>query len=155
VQAVNSEAWTAPCDLGANRDGNGSKVRDIVERTFPEGDFFWESVELIQLLKPFSDAIHSLEAERPMLSQCHEVVMALRQHVSAFVHKHRGTHDLAVAFRLQETFDRRYEAVAGGVRAPINNAAYAAAYLLDPCYVVKDIQDGQEVWNPPELSSVR
>jgi hypothetical protein len=156
VQAVSSEAWSAPGGPGANRDGNGSKVRDILESTSPEGAFFWENVEhLIELLKPFSDAIHQLEADRPMLSQCHEVVVVLHQHVSAFVRKHRGKRDGAVVFRLQETFDGRYEAVAGGARVPINNAAYAAAYLLDPYFSVKDIQDGQVVWNPPEVSSAR
>jgi hypothetical protein len=64
-----------------------------------------------------------------------------------------GKRDGAVVFRLQETLDRRYEA--GSARAPINNAAYAAAYLLDPHYAVNDIQAGQVVWIPPEVSVAR
>jgi hypothetical protein len=156
IQAVGSEAWSAPGGPGANRDSNGGKVRGIVERSIPEASYFWENVELlIELLQPFSDAIHQLEADRPMLSQCHQVVMMLDQHVAAFARKHMGKRDGAIVFRLVETFKRRFEAVEGGARAPINNAAYTAAYLLDPYFAVKSIEDGQEVWSPPEVSEER
>jgi hypothetical protein len=83
-----------------------------------------------------------MEADRPMLSQCHEVVVALDQHVSAFVCKHRDKHDGAIVLRLQATFRRRYEAVEGGASAPINNTAPAVAYILDLYFAVMIIEDG-------------
>jgi hypothetical protein len=58
-------------------------------------------------------------------------------------------------FRLHETFERRYEAVEGGARAPNQNAAYAAAFILDPYFAVKIIEDNQVVWMPPKVSVER
>jgi hypothetical protein len=118
TQAVADEGWSG---LG----GKGEKLRDIVERSLPQTRLFWENVALlIELLQPFSDAIHKLEADLPMLGQCHEVVAAPQQHVQVFVAKHKDARGGNIVICLLETFDRRYKATARGARAPIHNPAY-------------------------------
>jgi hypothetical protein len=48
-------------------------------RTAALDDDTWDCMKrLLELLKPFSDAIHQLEADKPMLSQCHLVIQKLR-----------------------------------------------------------------------------
>jgi hypothetical protein len=43
---------------------------------------FWRSAEmLVELLQPFSDAIHQLEGDKPHLAECHLALITLRQHV--------------------------------------------------------------------------
>jgi hypothetical protein len=135
IQAVSTEAWAA---LG----GKAQAVKDIAEHQLPDASFFWENVVmLLELLRPFADAIHQLEADRPMLGQCHEALVTLRKHVSAYVTKYKDARDGDVVERLQETFDRRLTAVGGGALAPIYNAAYTAAFLLDPMNAVLSAQD--------------
>jgi hypothetical protein len=92
-----------------------------------------------------------------MLSQCHKVLVALHQHVSTIVRKHAQAQARASVMVQSCSGCRKplIVAKAGGARAPINNAAYAAAYLLDPHYAVDDIQDGQVVWIPPDVSVAR
>lgn len=149
--AVGAEAWSAPEGPGASPGGNGAKIKAIIERAASGSEFFWENVELLlELLQPFSDAIHQLEADRPMLGQCYGVVMALHKHVLAFATKHAALRDGKVVIRLEETFQRRFDAVGGGVRAPIYNAAYAAAFMLDP-YNAKSNAEG--VWFPPAIET--
>jgi hypothetical protein len=83
-------------------------------------------------LQPFSDAIHQLEADRPMLGRCHLVLLALHKHVHDFAAKHEDLRDGSIVARLTETFQRRYDEEGGGARAPIYNVAYTAAFMLDP-----------------------
>jgi hypothetical protein len=123
-------------------------VKAIIERSHPDAKFFWEDVAmLLELLQPFSDAIHQLEADRPMLGQCYVVVTALHQHVTAFAAKYKHLRDGSIVLRLQETFQRRHDAVGGSVHAPIFNPAYAAAYMLDPYYAVLE----KNVWRLPDI----
>jgi hypothetical protein len=145
IQAVGTEAWAA---LG--RGGNSGACKAIVERRHPDAEFFWENVELLlELLQPFSDAIHQLEADRPMLAECHVVLAALQAHVQAFAAKHKTLRNGDVISRLAETFQRRYDAVGGGARAPIYNEAYTAAFMLDPVHAVKD---DEGVWHMPRVA---
>jgi hypothetical protein len=119
-QAVAAEAWRAPGAPGANSEGNGYKVRNIFERKYPGAEYFWENVELlIELLQPFSDAIHQLEADRPLLAQCHVVVEALHQNVAAFALKHQEKRNGSIVLLLEGTFERRYAVEKGSARAPI------------------------------------
>jgi hypothetical protein len=104
----------------------------------------WECMKrLLELLKPFSDAIHQLEADKPMLSQCHLVIQQLREHVSAWSEKHRtsvGRSVCTIASRAIATSERRLESDSGMKLAPVNTPAYTAAYMLDPFYAVYHIQ---------------
>lgn len=148
VQAVGSEAWSALKGPGGTVDGNGAKVKAIVERAL-DATYFWENlVLLLELLQPFSDAIHQLEADRPMLGQCHVVLLSLHKHVQDFVAKYKDLRGGNVVLRLKETFQRRYHALGGGMRAPIYNAAYTAAYMLDPYNAVLDAKG---VWQLPPV----
>jgi hypothetical protein len=155
MQAVGTEAWAA---LG--RGGNSGAVKAIVERKHPDAEYFWENVELLlELLQPFSDAIHQLEADRPMLAECHVVLAALQAHVQAFAAKYKTLRNGDVVQRsatgrigstgVEDTFQRRYDAVGGGARAPIYNEAYTAAFMLDPVHAVKD---DEGVWHMPRVA---
>ena len=105
---------------------------------------------LLELLQPFSDAIHQLEADRPLLGQCYLVVTALHKHVEDSATKHKDKRDGEIIVRLEETFQRRYNATGGGARAPIYNDAYAAAYVLDPYYAETDAEG---TWYPPAITT--
>lgn len=151
IQAVGTEAWAdgpgKPPASGRSQSG-GELVRDIVERKAVVGQFFWEDVDrLLELLQPFSDAIHQLECDKPMLAQCHVVLAKLHAHVQEFVKKHKGARGGDIVSRLLETFERRYDTTPGSVRAPIYNPAYTAAFLTDPYYAVQ--ADGK--WVLPDV----
>ena len=147
ILAVGAEAWSMPTGPGANPAGTGASIKAIIERAQSASEFLWENIELLcELYQPFSDAIHQLEADRPMLGQCYGVVMALHKHVSNFASKHAELRDGKVVLRLVETFQRRFN----GVRAPIYNPAYAAAFMLDPYFAVKDARGD---WFPPAIEA--
>jgi hypothetical protein len=95
---------------------------------------------MLDLLSPFSDAIHQLEAGKPMLSQCHLVTEQLKDSVRSLVDNYRTVSKevCKVTYRAVETFERRIESDSGAKLAPIYKAAYTAAYLLDPFYAVYD-----------------
>jgi hypothetical protein len=113
---------------------------------------FWEDLaRLFELLQPFSDAIHQLECDRPMLSQCHVVLVNLDKHVKAFSAKHKAVRYGSIVGRLTETFTRLYNTTPGSVRAPIHNPAYTAAFMTDPYYVVRE--DGR--WCMPDVPEVQ
>lgn len=148
-QAVGAESWTAPNAPGAS--GTGAAVKEIIERAHAGSDAFWEDVKLlIELLQPFSDAVHQIEADRPMLGQCHTVVFDLHKHVRSFAEKHKALRNGSVVQWLEATFQRRFDAVGGGMRAPVYNVAYTAAFVLDPYNAARD-ETG--VWQVPELEN--
>jgi hypothetical protein len=75
-----------------------------------------------------------------MLSQCHLVIEQLKASVRSWVDKYRTMSKgvCEVTYRAVETFERRIESDSAAKLAPIYNAAYTAAYLLDPHYAVYD-----------------
>ena len=123
----------------------------------------WENVAAAaELLEPFSDAIHQIEADRPHLADCLGVLTALRAHVAEWARKHStpGTGDsdsdtshCERTGRALATFDRRLRAEAGGGIAPVYNAAYSAAFVLDPYYAEVDILRCEPHYAPPELEA--
>jgi hypothetical protein len=144
IQMVGTEAW----DNGPGKTASGEHIRDIILRDVPGLAHFWEDLaRLIELLQPFSDAIHQLECDRPMLSQCHVVLVSLDKHVKAFSEKHKAVRDGSIVDRLTETFTRRLNTTPGSVRAPIYNPAYTAAFMTDPYYAVRE--DGK--WRMPDV----
>jgi hypothetical protein len=149
IQAVVWEAWSVASGPGGNPDGIGAKVKAFIDRSHPDAQYFWENLEmLMELLRPFSDAIHQLRADRPMLGQCHVVLLSLHEHVHNFAAKYEDLQDGSVVARLMETFQRRCDAEGGGAGAPIYNVAYSAAFLLDP---YNAIRDDTGVWRMPAV----
>jgi hypothetical protein len=70
--AAASDAW-AQLSSGSQ----AKKVRNLLL----DGEF-WQNVEkLVELLHPFSDAIHQLEGDKPHLAECHQALVVLRKHV--------------------------------------------------------------------------
>jgi hypothetical protein len=137
--AVASEAWGQLSSCS-----QAGKVRGLLL----DGEF-WQNVEklcekLVELLHPFSDAIHQLEGDKPHLAECHRALVVLRKHVEDWAKKHR-TGRLAEdeAFpatgRALATMDRRLDASPGGSVAPVYSAAYFAAFAVDPCFA--DVED--------------
>jgi hypothetical protein len=81
IQMEGTEAW----DIGPGKTASGEHILEIILCDVPGLAHFWEDiVRLIELLQPFSDAINQLECDRPMLSQCHVVLVNLDKHVKAF-----------------------------------------------------------------------
>jgi hypothetical protein len=90
IQMVGTEAW----DNGPAKTASREHIRDIILRNVPGLPHFWEDLErLLELLQPFSDAIHQLESDRPVLSQCQVVLISLDKHVKAFSEKHKAVRD--------------------------------------------------------------
>eukprot|EP00798_Chlamydomonas_sp_ICE-L_P012776 gene12776-16033_t len=116
-----------------NRQGNGGNGG----RGRPADRLnFWEEVALaIKLLQPISDAIHQLEADRPMLSQMMPIWTAMLKHADAFV--------------AQEGLPKRYKKgvveIFSARFTKHYRPAWSAAYLLDPMYFSKD----EYGWRPP------
>jgi hypothetical protein len=107
---------------------------------------FWSDMKcMLDPLRPFSDAIHQLEEDKPMLSQCHLVIEQLKDSVRSWLDKYhtKGVCKVSkgvckVTYRAVETFERRIETDSDANLAPIYNAAYTAAYSFDPYYAVYD-----------------
>jgi hypothetical protein len=140
IQAVVSEAWSVASGPGGNPDGNGAKVKAFIDCSHPDAQYLWENLEMLkELLRPFSDAIHQLEADRPL---------SLHEHVHNFAAKYEDLRDGSVVDDLKETFQRRYDAEGGGTCAPIYNVALTAAFMLDP---YNAIRDDTGVWHMPAV----
>jgi hypothetical protein len=123
AMAINSPEWEKLSD--ANKKNDVKKI--LNDRAF------WSNTSMLQeLLQPFSDAIHQIESDKPHLAECHIVLTALRKHVEAWAKKHADGTPSSRTARALPTFEERLRAKPGGVRAPIHNAAYPAAYALDP-----------------------
>lgn len=130
----------------------GSKAEEV--RKLAGGADTWKQFKALQeLLQPFIDAIHQLEADKPMLAECHVVLMQLEQYVHSWAQKHKtasGSERSEVTGRAVETFERRLDTSPGGAMAPVYNPAYTAAYALDPFHAEVDVVD-EEVVNPPQI----
>ena len=86
---------------------------------------FWTSLEaIVTLVQPLSDALHQLEADKPMLSQVWKVWKSLLKHVEAFESKQPNTKKGA-----KRIFEQRYEKHC--------NPSWLAAWLVDPINAVK------------------
>jgi hypothetical protein len=139
LSAVASAAWTC---LG----GKAEEVRDTVM----EGTFWEEMDMLLELLKPFSQAIHQLEGDRPHLSECHVTLLALEKHVMSWADKYKDVFvqvdkkKLKVADNALNTFLLRHGNKPGGKSAPVCNAAYSAAFAVDPYYAECDKSSGTQ-----------
>ena len=121
-------------------------------------DYWKHADRLVRLLRPFSDAIHELEGDKPHLADCHVTLLALRKHVVDWSARFR-TEGLAasaqcpVTSRALTTMDRRLDAQPGGAVAPVYNPAYSAAFALDPYYADMDETPDGHHCSAPALSS--
>jgi hypothetical protein len=138
--AAASEGWAA---LPA-----GGKAREV-RSVLMSADYWTHADRLVRLLRPFSDANHQFEGDKPHLADCHVTLLALRKHVEDWSSKYRtselGDSDgCPVTDRAITTMDRRLDAQPGGAVAPVYNPAYSAAFVLDPYYAdVDESPDGQ------------
>jgi hypothetical protein len=88
---------------------------------------FWSSVKmLVELLQPFSNAIHQLEGDKPHLAECHQVLGMLRKHAEDWASKHRtqglqADEACPITGRALATIDRGLDATAEGSVAPMYN----------------------------------
>jgi hypothetical protein len=125
----------------------GSKAGHV-RKLLMSADYWKHADLLVKLLQPFADAIHQLEGDRPHLVDCHLALITLRKHVVVWSNKFRTSGLAAEApcpftGRAVATVDRRLDAQVRGALAPVYNAAYSAAYALDPFYAdVEDESDG-------------
>jgi hypothetical protein len=119
------------CDDWEAASSGADKARGL-KTTVMNETFFSDLKLLVQLVQPVSDAIHQLEANKPLLSQVKPVMEALEQHSKRFEEQHtnrRGVHD---AFK--ERFDKH------------KHPADLAAWYLDPTNMG---QDAMGWWGPP------
>eukprot|EP00245_Coleochaete_scutata_P016555 TRINITY_DN776_c0_g2_i1.p1 TRINITY_DN776_c0_g2~~TRINITY_DN776_c0_g2_i1.p1 ORF type:complete len:775 (-),score=150.13 TRINITY_DN776_c0_g2_i1:187-2511(-) len=93
-------------------------------------DFWWDAEFAITLAQPIREAIHSVDTERPSLSQCLPLWNSVRARIKEwtqsveFMPQNEGRDD-----RLLDLLDRRFQ--------QNYHAAWAVSYLLDPLYAVQ------------------
>jgi hypothetical protein len=99
---------------------------------------FWVNLQhVINLLQPFSDFIHQIEADRPALGRCYAGLMKLDEHVRNTVKSWQGILDLEDEMEgVLKTWERRLEGEHGGGVVQLLDPAYIAAYIVDPLYAV-------------------
>ena len=138
-EAAFKAAVTDP-EWGQLPGGNKSElVRSIVEQQAEGAWAFWADLRrAVQLLQPFSDMIHQIEADRPALGRCFTGLLALDKHVRTCCEQYatdvphvKGEADLVL-----KTWQRRYTNEHGSTVQQLMAPAYTAAYLLDPVYAV-------------------
>lgn len=89
---------------------------------------FWKKLDAVhELMKPVAQAIHQLEAAKPMLSQVYKVWKDLLSHVKAWDKKHKEA-NRALVKGVIKMFEARYNKF---VTPPV-----VAAYILDPANAV-------------------
>ena len=88
------------------------------------GRYFWKRLDLVVLLaQPVSDAIHQLEADRPLLSQVWKVWQQLLAHATEFDERTAlGMQDVAPLFK--DYYKKHFD------------ATWVGAWLLDPAAVL-------------------
>lgn len=148
VAAVQLEAW-ANLPKKNDDDNKATVVRNIISSTE-----FWERMSMLtRLLQPFADAIHQVEADRPLLAHCHVVLLELQSHVQKWIELfHTGQNKCEITSFAEKTFMRRLVVSPSGGLAPVYNAAYSATYAIDPFFARHDpLTEGSYL--PPVLSS--
>jgi hypothetical protein len=127
--------------------GKGQQVREIVD-----SQSFWSYLQLsIDFLRPFSDFIHQIEADRPdrpALGRCYAGLMELEKHVRKSMEMWMAKPELETECDATiRTWERRLND-SGGVQR-ILQPAHVATFLLDPLYAVEN--DGKlELPDVPE-----
>jgi hAT family C-terminal dimerisation region len=113
----------------------------------------------IQLLQPFNDFIHQIEADRPALGRVFEGLMQLDAHVKAAVKKWDGMQALEPSLGEVEpadsalrTWERRLDNTHGKAVRKLLHPAHIAAFLLDPLYA--NTKSENDI-SPPMLSGDR
>ncbi|KXZ43792.1 hypothetical protein GPECTOR_80g152 [Gonium pectorale] len=70
---------------------DGERAAEFRNTVLANGEHskFWDHLaRYIEAMPPFSDAIHQLEGDRPMLSQVYDVLVQLRSHLEDFEKRH-------------------------------------------------------------------
>jgi hypothetical protein len=90
----------------------------------------------LEVLKPFVDLIHQIEADKPALGKCYAAVLLLDKHIENMAMR-ISPEDGDV---LKRTWERRRDNTGPGATSvqPILQPAHTVAYLLDPMFAVAD-----------------
>jgi hypothetical protein len=105
-----------------------------------------------RFLQPFSDFIHQIEADQPLLGRCYEGLMVLHRHVHASIKKW-STHPVlkSEGKRVLMTWERRLQNEHDNKVQVLLNPSHIAAYLLDPLYAASaTVGDGMQMPIVPE-----
>lgn len=99
---------------------------------------FWAHLDAaISLLKPFSDFIHQIEADRPSLGRCYVGLMQLDAHVRASIALWEEDDEMAGSCESAlRTWERRLDNRHSNAVVPLLCAEHTATFLLDPLYAV-------------------
>jgi hypothetical protein len=128
VEAVTSQGWES---VSAN-SSKAETVRNAVLRstnarrnTF---SFFDDAEELLRIVQPVMDVIHTIEADKPLLSQMLPVYNKLEQHFTSVEAQceDRISDDNLLALFLER-------------RVKNFQDSFYAGYLLDPIFFVQNI----------------
>ena len=92
---VRTQGWTQ--GFGSDALLTAELISDLAENTWKrqrnaqQPFYFWGKVTLfVELFQPFSDAIHQIEADLPMMSQAWPILQSLKGHISAFIEERKG-----------------------------------------------------------------
>jgi len=130
VQLVSSRDWAKASKDCTNADVFVAAATLVPARgRAPAFRFFSEAALLVVLVQPIADAIHQLEADKPLLSQMRPIWARLLAHAAAF----DSNPDHAHVPPMLPLFQRRFE--------EHRVKEWPTAYLLDPINAVED--DGE------------
>ena len=92
---------------------------------------WWEKLQsVITLMRPFSDAIHQIEADKPLLSQMLPIWKSLREHVDKWAIQSQAVFGKTVGLEVIKMFNNRFE--------KHYQPEMSAAYVVDPINFVED-----------------
>jgi hypothetical protein len=104
---------------------------------------FWADAEVVLvILQPIMDAIHTIEADKPLLSQMLPLYEALEQHLQRL---HDAGSPAVQRLKMPDVISRR---IRGGGCAQLWHPSFYASFLLDPMQWDKDAEGD---WGPPFL----
>jgi hypothetical protein len=95
---------------------------------------FWQEAEVVlEITKPIKDAIHTVETDKPLLSQMLPLYEALGNHLQQ---QHDTGSPAVKRLKLPDLLDKRM--CGAGGKGKLWHSSFSASYLLDPMQWVKD-----------------
>lgn len=129
-EAIADDAW-------AEASAGSSKASEVHKIAAGHRTAFWDDAALLeQYCQPVMDAIHTLEGDKPFLSQLRPVYKQLRQHFQG-IKEAADTPTKVRASSMLQVVEQRLE--------KHYKPCFDAAYVMDPINFIK--QEGD--WYPP------
>jgi hypothetical protein len=95
---------------------------------------FWQEAEVVlEITKPIKDAIHTVETDKPLLSQMLPMYETLERHLQQ---QHDTGSPAVKRLKLPDLLDKRM--CGAGGKGKLWHSSFSASYLLDPMQWVKD-----------------